>query len=164
MIVVSDTTPLNYLVLIGHEHVLPSLFGRVIAPPAVIGELRHPATPPVVQAWAVNPPTWLEIRRPTAIDPALALDSGETEAISLACELHADALLIDERKGSTIARQKGLFVAGTLGVLEIAAERELISLPDAITALRRTSFRVSQTLLDEALARDAAHARPPQQD
>jgi len=39
MIVVSDTSPLHYLVLIRCEHVLPRLFGRVLAPPGVITEL-----------------------------------------------------------------------------------------------------------------------------
>ena len=51
MIVVSDTSPLNYLVLIEHSRVLPLLFGRVIAPPAVIAELQHPGAPAVVRAW-----------------------------------------------------------------------------------------------------------------
>lgn len=159
MIVISDTTPLHYLVLIRCEHVLPALFGRVIARGAVVTELRHPAAPAVVQTWAVSPPGWLEIRRPAAVDPTLLLDPGEAEAISLACELRADALLIDERRGTAIARRKGLFVTGTLGVLEIAAERKLLSLPDAISALRQTSFRTSQALLDEAIARDAARTR-----
>ena len=56
MIVVSDTSPLNYLVLIERVHVLPTLFGRVVAPVAVIAELGHPATPTVVRAWAADPP------------------------------------------------------------------------------------------------------------
>jgi predicted nucleic acid-binding protein len=45
MIVVSDTTPLNYLILIGAAHVLPELFGRVYAPTAVIKELSHARSP-----------------------------------------------------------------------------------------------------------------------
>ncbi len=44
MIVVSDTSPLNYLVLIGAIDVLPKLFGEVYAPPAVIQEFQHPRT------------------------------------------------------------------------------------------------------------------------
>jgi predicted nucleic acid-binding protein len=123
VIVVSDTSPLNYLVLIEQAHVLPLLFGRVIAPPAVIGELQHPGAPAVVRTWAAAPPPWLEIRAPIRIDPTLALGAGERQAISLAQELHADAVLIDERHALTIARKVGLFVTGTLGVLEIAADR-----------------------------------------
>jgi predicted nucleic acid-binding protein len=52
MIVVSNTTPLNYLVLIASVDVLPALFGRVCAPTAVIAELLHPRAPSAVRAWA----------------------------------------------------------------------------------------------------------------
>ena len=159
MIVVSDTSPLNYLVLIGHADVLPALFGCVLAPPAVIAELRHGATPAAVQTWAAAPPAWLEIRAPEAVVPQMRLGPGEAEAISLAQELHADAVLIDERKAVTMAEQLGLFVTGTLGVLEIAAEKGLIDLPNAIAALRQTSFRVSQHLLSESLQRDSERKR-----
>lgn len=38
MIVVSDTSPLNYLILISADHVLPSLFGEVLAPPEVLAD------------------------------------------------------------------------------------------------------------------------------
>ena len=151
MIVVSDTSPLNYLVLVQHQDVLPALFGRVLAPPAVIAELQHPGAPAVVRSWASTPPPWLEVRAPAMVDPDLELGPGEAEAISLARELKADVVLIDERKAFTVARQCGLFVTGTLGVLAIAAEKGLIALPEAIAALRRTSFRVSREVLDDLL-------------
>ena len=159
MIVVSDTSPLNYLVLTQHVEILPPLFGRVVAPPAVISESQHPGTPQVVRAWVEAAPTWLETRAPTSVDPSLGLGQGEAEAISLARELHADAVLIDERKGVIVARQLGLFATGTLGVLEIAAEKGLINLAQAIAALRQTSFRVSEQLLEEVLQRDRNRRR-----
>lgn len=62
MIVLSDTSPLNYLVLIGHVNVLPALFGEVILPVAVRDELLHPAAPEVVREWLSAPPRWLSIR------------------------------------------------------------------------------------------------------
>lgn len=49
MIVVSDTSPLNYLVLIGADDVLPALFGQVLAPPAVLDEMQHAKAPAQVQ-------------------------------------------------------------------------------------------------------------------
>ncbi len=159
MIVVSDTSPLNYLVLIEHAQVLPLLFGRVVAPPAVIAELQHPGAPAVVRVWAADPPAWLDIRPPARIDPSLGLGIGETQAISLAHELHADAVLIDERRALTIARKAGLFVTGTLGVLEIAAEQGLIDLVQAVVALKQTTFRVSEEVLDGVLQRDADRRR-----
>ena len=102
MIVISDTSPLNYLVLIGQDSVLPILFDRVAAPPAVIAELGHHGSPQVVRDWAAAPPAWLEILTPATIDSALGLGAGETEAIGLARELHADTLLIDERKAAVV--------------------------------------------------------------
>ena len=55
MIVVSDTSPLNYLVLIGADQVLPSLFGRVLTPPEVLAEMQHAKAPPQVQRLGQEP-------------------------------------------------------------------------------------------------------------
>jgi len=51
-VVVSDTTPLHYLILAGQETVLAKLYGQIIVPPAVLQELSHPAAPPMISAWA----------------------------------------------------------------------------------------------------------------
>ena len=125
----------------------------------MIAELQHPGAPTIVRAWAAAPPAWLEIRAPARIDPNLGLGTGETHAIRLAQELHADAVLIDERRALTIARKAGLFVTGTLGVLEIAAERGLLDLVPALAALKQTTFRVSDQVLDGLLRRDADRRR-----
>ena len=66
MIVVSDTTPLNYLILIDSVHVLTALFGRVYAPSAVIRELAHPRSPEPVRRWTDLLPVWLTVQEPTA--------------------------------------------------------------------------------------------------
>jgi predicted nucleic acid-binding protein len=89
MIVIADTTPLNYLALIGQQQLLPALFGQVIIPEAVLRELQAVATPPAVQQWLATAPAWLETRKSTsAPDSALShLDEGEREAIQLAEEL-----------------------------------------------------------------------------
>jgi predicted nucleic acid-binding protein len=79
------------------------------------------------------------------------LDEGETAAIALAISLAADLLLMDERKGVIAARAKGLRVTGTLGVLDLAAERGLVDFAGAIHRLRRTKFRVPETLLDSLM-------------
>ena len=113
----------------------------------------------MVRAWATCPPAWLEIRAPARIDPNLGLGIGETHAISLARKLHADAVLIDERRALTIARKAGLVVTDTLGVLEIAAERILLDLVSALAALRQTTFRVSDQILGDLLRRDADRRR-----
>ena len=107
MIVVSDTSPLNYLVLMGAIDVLPKLFGEVYVPLAVIQELQHPRTPEPVKQWAQSPPEWLRIREPSAeTSNAAGLDPGEAQAIALAIEIHADAVLIDEKLGRRIAKSQ----------------------------------------------------------
>ncbi len=61
-VVVADTGPLNYLVLIGHVSVLPVLFETVFVPEAVRAELDHPETPPPVRAWIAAPPGTARLR------------------------------------------------------------------------------------------------------
>ncbi|HEV2971885.1 MAG TPA: hypothetical protein VGY55_18060 [Pirellulales bacterium] len=156
MIVVSDTTPLNYLVLIKADHVLPALFGQVIAPPIVLSEMQHAKAPAQVQSWAKNAPAWLDIRSPTIVPQLGALGPGESAAIALAQELNADAILIDERDGTAIATRMGIKVTGTLAILGMAAEQDLISLPAAIADLRRTTFRGPREFIEELLRLDLA--------
>jgi predicted nucleic acid-binding protein len=88
-VVVTDTTPLNYLVLIGQIDILPELFVQVPVPAAVMTELRHPQAPATVQTRANNPaPHWLEIREPKAFEPALEFSGlGERAAIALVQEM-----------------------------------------------------------------------------
>jgi predicted nucleic acid-binding protein len=138
MIVVSNTSPLNYLMLIEAVEILPRLFGRVYAPPVVLRELQHPGSPDSVRLWAASPPSWLFIQEPTRLEPFRRLDPGEAAAIALAEEIGAVALLIDDRDGRLAARERGLQVVGTLGVLNRAAGDDLIELPQAIDEQLRT--------------------------
>lgn len=122
--VVADTSPLNYLVQIECDFLLPLLYRRVIAPPIVLAELTHFNAPPLVAKWVTQAPVWLEVlSSETQPDEDLCmLDAGERDAIQLAIELHAQEILIDESKGRREAQSRGFSVVGTLGVL-IAAER-----------------------------------------
>lgn len=154
MIVVSDTSPLNYLLLVGAADVLPTMFNRVVAPPAVLAEMQHPAAPHIVRVWAASPPAWLEVIAPSHLDETLNLGRGEQEAICLAQQLHADIVLIDERKALAVARRLGIPVAGTVAVLELAAQKQLIDLPVVVAQLRQTNFRCPADILDAMLRRD----------
>lgn len=156
MIVVSDTSPLNYLVLIREERVLPLLFSRVVVPRSVLAEMSHAATPEPVRAWVASLPSWVELRSP-AVPPARLgdLGPGELDAIAIAEDLRADALLIDERDGRRVARERGIATYGTVAVLEAAAARGLLVLAHAFVSLGATNFRVDKSLLQDALARDA---------
>ena len=154
MIIVADTSPLNYLVLIGEIDLLPDLFGQVIIPHAVLAELHALGTPEVVREWADSAPSWLEVHTASFIDPGIKLGPGEVEAICLASELQADQLLVDDRKARIIALARGLVVAGTLNILEAAALREMVDLPNAIKRLQLTNFRAPADLVRLLLDRD----------
>ena len=161
MIVVSDTTPLNYLILIEAISVLPALFGRVFAPPAVIRELSHPRSPEVVRQWASSPPSWLIVQNPTCLEPSIKLGPGETEAISLALELAADFILIDERKGYKVALGLGLKVVSTLAILEEAGARRLIDFEATIERLEKgTTFYVTEEVLRDSRIESKSGSRP----
>jgi predicted nucleic acid-binding protein len=138
MIVVADTTPLNYLVLIDQAALLPRLFGRVLIPPAVLEELRDLETPEVVRAWIRDPPPWLQLMPlDSQPDPLLDyLDPGEREAIALAEHLHADRLLLDDAAARREAALRNLAFIGTLGILREAARRDMIELPAALTRVQ----------------------------
>jgi predicted nucleic acid-binding protein len=155
MIVISDTSPINYLVLIGEIELLPTLFGTIIFPQAVLSELQRVEAPPEVRTWLATNPTWLELRTASVIDTTISLGAGECEAISLAKEINADLVLIDDRKARLAAIERGLSVAGTLNILELASIKNLIELTGAFDKLQQTNFRVSQALLDETLEREA---------
>ena len=90
-----------------------------------------------------------------------SLDPGENEAICLAQENNAGAVLIDERRGRKVARALGLPVAGTLGVLELAAERGLVEFAVAIERLRRTSIFLAPAIIAAALERDRVRREQP---
>jgi predicted nucleic acid-binding protein len=60
MIVVADTSPLNYFLQISCESLLPSLYQRVLVPPAVLEELAHPDAPKIVANWLLQLPGWIE--------------------------------------------------------------------------------------------------------
>jgi predicted nucleic acid-binding protein len=163
MLVISDTSPLHYLVLIGHSAVLPTLFRRVLIPPAVVEELQRPHTPTPIRAWMASPPAWLEIHTPRLLlmTPRLLLGAGEWEAINLAHDLGADLVLMDDLDAREEAEHHGLAVMGTLRVLELAAEHELIDFPTAIMKLQATSFHLPLLLVREMLARDSDRKSRP---
>ena len=111
IVVVADTSPLNHLIQIHCEHLLPALYERVLVPAAVMAELDHPATPAAA---------------------------------------HADLLLIDEKLGVRLARQRGLKVIGTLGVLVQGAERGLVDIDATVDHLRATDFRCTPQVFEQA--------------
>ena len=152
-VVVADTSPINYLILIGKVDLLRQLYTRILIPPAVLVELKHPLAPKQVQDWAVNAPAWVEVLSPKSTLFLSQLDPGESDAIALAAELHADVVIMDEVAGRHEAMRLGLKVAGTLSVLDEADQEGLVNFDEAVADLRKTSFRVSQAVLAEIRAK-----------
>lgn len=109
--------------------------------------LKAPAS---VRAWAESPPNWLNIVSPSILSlaPLSRLDLGETEAIALAGELHADWLLIDETAGRDEAARQGIQTIGTLGVLREAHRAGLLDIRVSIDELVQLGFRVSPSLIE----------------
>ena len=155
-VVVSDTSPLHYLVLCDAQSVLADLFQKVVIPPTVCRELQQPNTPPAVRAWASALPPWAAVQTPKSLNLILDVDIGELEAICLAREIKAAALLIDDRAGRNAALRCGLAVIGTIGVLERAAARGLLELPQMMERLLQTNARLDPDLILGALERDKA--------
>jgi len=162
MIVVADASPLRYLLLIEVADILPKLYGRVLTSPVVLEELSQSHTPEAVRQWAASRPGWLQLRtplRPLAGLP-VNLGAGERDAITLAEELRADALLIDDRAGRREAQRRLIPIQGTLSLIDLAGRHGLIDLPAAIARLRQTNFRVEEYLYQLILDRDKKRRKP----
>jgi predicted nucleic acid-binding protein len=155
-LVVSDPSPLHYLVFCRVADVLAKLFDRVAIPPSVAKELQQTNSPPMVRHWMETPPPWFSVQPPKRLDPALGLANGDIEAICLARETKATAILADDRAVRVVAARCGLTVVGTLGILELAAFNGLIDLPKVIATLRQTHARFDPALITLALERVAS--------
>jgi predicted nucleic acid-binding protein len=117
-VVITDTSPVRAL---NHLELLPllgRLFGSVFVPPSVADELLHPIGGPPVD---VRIHSYFVLRAPSDARRAAALgfqlDPAETEAISLAMELKATIVLMDEKAGRAAAVRAGITPVGVLGLL-----------------------------------------------
>ena len=153
-IVVADAGPLHYLVLIDCGETLGRLFDRVLVPFAVRDELLHPRAPQKVKEWLLATRLWLEILPVANPQPIRGLHKGETEALQLAIERRADAVLMDDVDGRAAARRLGITTIFTIAILELAAEKDFIDLEAALAKLRQTSFFISPEIIDAALYRN----------
>jgi len=147
VIVVSDTSPINYLILTDYVGVLHELYGQIVLPGKVFEELSSAGAPGKVSTWCSALPDWSHVKVPAKTNSGLKLVGGEREAILLAEEIGADLLLMDERTGRREAMLRNLLVTGTLGILRAAAARGLVDGEEAIKRLTETSFRASPKLL-----------------
>ena len=152
MIVVSDTTPLRYLTLLGRAELLHRLFLEVHCPDVVLRECAHPQAPAALRAWVAGLPEWVVVDEVPEIDEDLGfLDDGEAAALTLGRRLRAELVLIDERDGRRCAQELGFTVAGTLNILAQAGRRGWLDYDAEVARLRQdTNFRVTDAVVRAA--------------
>ncbi len=159
MIVISDTSVITNLAAIYHLKLLSQLYNQITIPEAVYRELVD-IDPPVPGTLEVQKAPWLEVRALVNrgvleyLQNEVRLDSGESEAISLAIEINADLLLIDERRGRAAADRLGIKITGLLGIFVEAKQKNLITaVKPLMNALIATSeFRISSALYNQILS------------
>jgi uncharacterized protein len=156
MIVVSDTSPITNLALIGQLMLLQQLYGIIVIPQAVAEEIaaiipRLSNTPDILHF------DWIQIRQVTdktlVASLQLELDAGEAQAIALAIELKAELLLLDERRGRAIAARLNLNIVGLLGALIEAKHRGLLATvkPLLDDLIAKAGFWISNELYNRVL-------------
>jgi hypothetical protein len=156
--VVSNTSPLINLAAIGLLNLLPQLYTTITIPPAVHMEITVTGRglPGATEGETAD---WIHVQSVTNTVLVTTLlqqvNPGEAEAIALSVESSAQLLLIDERKGRSLANAYGLSVAGIIGVLSLAKERTMIpSVRPALNDLRRFGFWINQNLYDHVLRQE----------
>jgi len=156
-LVVSNASPLITLAKIGQFDLLLKLFGRIVIPQEVYDEVvLHSAGEP--GAVETRDAGWVDVK-PVADDLAVSLlredlGAGESAAIVLAQMTGAALLLLDDALARRKAERVGLTVIGTLGILLMAKQADLVkAVQPLLDVLRKTDFRVSARVLDEVLAR-----------
>jgi uncharacterized protein len=158
LLIVSDTSALSALAILGWLDWLKVRWGEVAVPEAVWNELQRigeqRALDLLLRARSVG---WLTVysvsERGTVERLSGILDPGESEAIALAIELKASALLIDEMDGREAARKLGVPTTGTLGLIVWAKRQGLV--PSASAAMEalvsQARFFVSEAVRNEVL-------------
>ena len=155
MIVISDTSCIGYLIIIDKLFLLKDNFSEIIIPQIVNKEILQLSTKYDLSKYLHS--DWISINTITNSELYYELlkkvDEGESEAIVLSQEIHAGLLLIDERKGTELARSFGIRTIGLLGVLLLSKEQKLIPLVKSILdeLIANTTFRITKTLYTNVL-------------
>jgi len=154
-IVVIDASPVIGLAIVDGLQWLPDIFGTVFLPKTVKQEVLPGKAARGEEAIAhALDAGWIKIW-PEAIEPRLDidLDAGETDCINLGLS-HADEVLLimDERAGRAVAKEKGLHVIGTAAIIGQAKKQGLItSARAAFEVLHASDFRISAAVINQIL-------------
>lgn len=138
MLVVADTSVILNLCFLGIEQILPPIFGDIRSTPVVHAEFERLAAHDE-RFHGLKFPVYITLQSPKSVLADLPdkdnLGAGEVSAISLALELHADRLPVDENEGRLSAMRLGLAPVGVLGIFIMAKKKRLI--PDISPLLDR---------------------------
>jgi len=111
VIVISNTSPISNLLLVGKLNLLQQLHDYIIIPFTVFKELEG-LEEKDISINKIKKSEWIHILEPSNREPLnellAILDTGEAHAIALAIELNADLILLDERKATKIAHDRNL--------------------------------------------------------
>ena len=156
MPVVSNTSPISNLAIIGHLDLIREQLGSIIIPPGVRSELqRHPDGAARTAIEKAITDGWLCVKPIAGKVPgelAENLDLGEAEALTLAIELKASLVLLDESSARQHAGSLGLSFTGVLGILRHAKQTgRIASLSDPIARLRKQARFFIGPALEKAL-------------
>jgi predicted nucleic acid-binding protein len=153
MIIVCDCSPLVALALCDQLVLLDALFNDVIIPENVYTEATIPGKPEAVKIAFYAQGKVVKTVGPLPVQlRGNVLGKGETEAIALYWEKSADYLLVDEDKGRRFAKANGINVIGSLGILLLAKEKNLVtSIKPFVTILRTSNIRIAESLYQSIL-------------
>jgi predicted nucleic acid-binding protein len=135
---------------------LPELFSTVFLPESVKQEVLPGTAARGEDAIAhALEAGWLKVW-PEPIAPLLDidLDRGETDCINLGLSHAGEVLLImDERAGRAVAKEKELRVIGTAAIIGLAKKQGLIASARAVfEVLHRSDFRIAAAVINQVLA------------
>ena len=159
MIVVSDTTPLISLMKIGRLGLVEQLFGEIQIPEAVFHELisnRHfPEESRLIQESAFIKKVMVEdMKAVELLCRSTGLDLGESEAIVLSDSNGAKLLLMDEARGRKVAKQMGIQLMGTIGMLLASYKEDKLTkeeILECVETLRHSGRHISSKLYEQLL-------------
>ena len=123
--------------------ILRKVFDRILITEDVLKEVKQTV------------PDWIEVVNPVSslqIELLNNLDPGEASCIALAFEQHGSLLIIDEFKGRKTAKELGIQLTGSLGVLISAKQYGYIEfVKSVIEKIEKTNFRISNQLVEKVL-------------
>jgi len=154
MIIVSDTTPVISLIKADRLNIFKSLFDEIIIPRAVYNELTNNSVY-VKEAEIVKSCEYIVVKDVLDTEAVnslmydIGLDHGESEAIILSKELNCDLLIVDEKKARRVAKERGMNLSGTIGLLSLSYDRGIISgaeLMGIVDNMKMSGIRISDSL------------------